>query len=112
MNTMTAIKEKPANIVIGTKYNMTNYTIIISSKVDHDNLNSLFPRFKPWSSSAIDDTQIKEFEDKWKVKVIRIDAGKSLVRSEMFDCSYQLSAICSILWNRDKEFISKLMGQV
>ncbi|XP_032685063.1 ciliogenesis and planar polarity effector 2-like [Odontomachus brunneus] len=87
MNTMAAIKEKPANIVIGTK-------------------------FKPWSSSAIDDTQIKEFEDKWKVKVIRIDASKSLVRSEMFDCSYQLNAICSILWNRDKEFISKLMGQV
>ncbi|XP_014477365.1 PREDICTED: REM2- and Rab-like small GTPase 1 [Dinoponera quadriceps] len=87
MNTITAIKEKPANIVIGTK-------------------------FRPWSSSAIEDTQIKEFEDKWKVKVIRIDAGKSSMRSEMFDCSYQLNAICSILWNRDKEFISKLMGQV
>ncbi|XP_070163351.1 ciliogenesis and planar polarity effector 2 [Polyergus mexicanus] len=86
MNTMTAIKEKPANIVIGTK-------------------------FKPWSSCVIDDAQIKEFEDKWKVKIITIDASKLLVKSELFDCSYQLNAICNILWNRDKEFISKLMGQ-
>ncbi|KAM0724470.1 Ciliogenesis and planar polarity effector 2 [Formica fusca] len=86
MNTMTAIKEKPANIVIGTK-------------------------FKPWSSCVIDDAQIKEFEDKWKVKIIKIDASKLSVKSEIFDCSYQLNAICNILWNRDKEFISKLMGQ-
>ncbi|XP_029156025.1 ciliogenesis and planar polarity effector 2-like [Nylanderia fulva] len=86
MNTMTAIKEKPANIVIGTK-------------------------FKPWSTCVIDDAQIKEFKDKWKVKVIKIDASKSSMRTEMFDCSYQLNAICNILWNRDKEFISKLMGQ-
>lgn len=81
-------------------------------EIRYDNLNSIFSRFKPWSSSVIQDGQIKEFEDKWKVKVIRIDAGKSSARSEMFDCSYQLNAICSILWNRDKEFISKLMGQV
>lgn len=60
----------------------------------------------------IDEAQIKEFEDKWKVKVIKIDASKLSVRSEIFDCSYQLNAICNILWNRDKEFISKLMGQV
>lgn len=73
--------------------------------------NSLFPRFKPWSSSAVEDAQVKEFENKWKVKVIRIDAGKSSMRNEMFDCSYQLNAICNILWNRDKEFISKMMGQ-
>lgn len=76
-----------------------------------DNLIQTFFRFKPWSSCVIDDVQIKEFEDKWKVKVIKIDASKSSVRSEMFDCSYQLNAICNILWNRDKEFISKLMGQ-
>ncbi|XP_011637037.1 REM2- and Rab-like small GTPase 1 isoform X2 [Pogonomyrmex barbatus] len=87
MNTMITVKGKPANIVIGTK-------------------------FKPWSSSMIDEAQIKEFEDKWKVKVIKIDASKLSVRSEIFDCSYQLNAICNILWNRDKEFISKLMGQV
>ncbi|CAK9817635.1 Ciliogenesis and planar polarity effector 2 [Anthophora quadrimaculata] len=86
MNTMSAIKEKPANIVIGTKS-------------------------KPWSSSTIEDTRIKEFEDKWKVKVIRVDINKLSARSEVFDCSYQLNAICNILWNRDKEFISKQMGQ-
>ena len=60
----------------------------------------------------INETQIKEFEDKWKVKVIKIDTSKLSVGSETFDCSYQLNAICNILWNRDKEFISKLMGQV
>ncbi|XP_024877434.1 REM2- and Rab-like small GTPase 1 [Temnothorax curvispinosus] len=87
MNTMTNIKGKPANIVIGTK-------------------------FKPWSSSTIDEVQIKDVEDKWNVKVIKIDASNVSVRSEIFDCSYQLNAICNILWNRDKEFISKLMGQV
>ncbi|CAL7941513.1 unnamed protein product [Xylocopa violacea] len=86
MNTMAAIKEKPANIVIGTK-------------------------FKPWSSSTIEDARIKEFEDKWKVKIIRVDVNKLSTRSEIFDCSYQLNAICNILWNRDKEFISKQMGQ-
>ncbi|KAH0947372.1 hypothetical protein HN011_008331 [Eciton burchellii] len=85
MNTMTTVKEKPANIVIGTK-------------------------FKPWSNSVINDVQIKEFEDKWKVKIIKIDTSKLSARSEVFDCSYQLNAICNILWNRDKEFISKLMG--
>ncbi|XP_012540669.1 ciliogenesis and planar polarity effector 2 [Monomorium pharaonis] len=87
MNTMASVKGKPANIVIGTK-------------------------FKPWSNSMINETQIKEFEDKWKVKVIKIDTSKLSVGSETFDCSYQLNAICNILWNRDKEFISKLMGQV
>lgn len=87
MNTMATIKEKPANIVIGTK-------------------------FKPWSpGSTVQDDQIKEFEDKWKVKVIRIDTNKLTARSEIFDCSYQLNTICNILWNRDKEFISKQMGQ-
>lgn len=72
---------------------------------------SIFCRFKPWSSSTIEDTRIKEFEDKWKVKVIRIDINKPSMRSEVFDCSYQLNTICNILWNRDKEFISKQMGQ-
>lgn len=71
----------------------------------------IFCRFKPWSSSAVEDGQIKEFEDKWKVKVIRVDTNKLSARSEIFDCSYQLNAICNILWNRDKEFISKQMGQ-
>lgn len=72
---------------------------------------SIFCRFKPWSSSTIEDTRIKEFEDKWKVKVIRVDINKPSMRSEVFDCSYQLNTICNILWNRDKEFISKQMGQ-
>ena len=86
--------------------------IILQNEKNSDNLDLTFYRFKPWSSSMIDETQIKEFEDKWKVKVIKIDASKLSVRSEIFDCSYQLNVICNILWNRDKEFISKLMGQV
>jgi len=74
------------------------------------NFDSTTFRFKPWSNSVINDVQIKEFEDKWKVKIIKIDTSKLSARSEVFDCSYQLNAICNILWNRDKEFISKLMG--
>jgi len=109
MNTMTNIKGKPANIVIGTKY-YCHSMIVLQNGKDSDNLDLTFYRFKPWSSSMIDEAQIKEFEDKWKVKVIKIDASKLSIRSETFDCSYQLNAICNILWNRDKEFISKLMG--
>jgi len=84
--------------------------IVLQNRKDLDNLDLTFYRFKPWSSSTIDEAQIKEFEGKWKVKVIKIDASKLSIRSEIFDCSYQLNAICNILWNRDKEFISKLMG--
>ncbi|XP_043676477.1 ciliogenesis and planar polarity effector 2-like isoform X1 [Vespula pensylvanica] len=86
INTMSTIKEKPANIVIGTK-------------------------FKPWSNSMVEETQVKEFEDKWKVKIIKIDSNKLTNRSELFDCSYQLNTICNILWNRDKEFLSKQIVQ-
>ncbi|XP_066595286.1 ciliogenesis and planar polarity effector 2-like isoform X2 [Prorops nasuta] len=87
MNTMSAIKEKPATIVIGTK-------------------------FKPWSSSTVQDIQVKEFEEKWKLKVIKIDANKSSPKNETIHCSYQLNEICNILWNRDKEYLSKQLGQV
>lgn len=82
MNTVGAIDEKPANIVIGT-------------------------RFKPWTTLAVTDVRVKEFESKWNVKVIRIDTNKLTSRSEILDCAYQLNSICNALWNRDKEFISK-----
>lgn len=59
----------------------------------------------------VEETQVKEFEDKWKVKIIKIDSNKLSNRSELFDCSYQLNTICNILWNRDKEFISKQIVQ-
>ncbi|XP_046752313.1 ciliogenesis and planar polarity effector 2-like [Diprion similis] len=87
MNSMAATKEKPASIVVGTRY-------------------------KVWSTMAVSDTQVKEFEDKWKVKVIRIDTNKAVARPEIFDCSYQLNWICSALWDRDQEFISKQVVQV
>ncbi|XP_015605236.1 REM2- and Rab-like small GTPase 1 isoform X2 [Cephus cinctus] len=87
MNSMSAIAEKPGNIVIGTKY-------------------------RAWSSLAVTDTQVNEFEEKWKVKIIRIDTHKSVTRPEIFDCSYQLNWICETLWDRDQEFISKQVVQV
>ncbi|XP_048512421.1 ciliogenesis and planar polarity effector 2-like isoform X2 [Athalia rosae] len=87
MNSMAAIQAKPASIVVGTRY-------------------------KVWSTLPVSDAQVKEFEEKWKVKVIRIDTNKSVTRPEIFDCSYQLNWICSALWDRDQEFISKQVVQV
>ncbi|KAF7989596.1 hypothetical protein HCN44_008270 [Aphidius gifuensis] len=87
MNSMCNIKDKPANIVIGSKY-------------------------KPWSTQSVVDGQIKEFEAKWKLKIIKIDVNKFSARPEIFDVSYQLNTICKILWNRDQEFITKQIVQV
>ncbi|KAK0161898.1 hypothetical protein PV327_008299 [Microctonus hyperodae] len=87
MNSMSNIKERPANIVIGTKY-------------------------KPWSASAVTESQIKEFENKWKIKVLKIDVNKSTTRPEIFDCAQQLNSICKALWNRDQDFITKQIIQV
>ncbi|XP_012278184.1 REM2- and Rab-like small GTPase 1 [Orussus abietinus] len=87
INSMTTVKDKPANIVIGTKY-------------------------RPWSTLEVTDAQVKEFEQKWKLKVIRIDTNKTLTRPEIFDCSHQLNWICETLWNRDQDFISNQIIQV
>ena len=69
-------------------------------------------RYQAYSTMAVTDSQVKEFEDRWKVKVIRIDTNKSSSRPEIFDCSYQMNRICKALWNRDQEFISKQIIQV
>ncbi|CAG5094064.1 Similar to cplane2: Ciliogenesis and planar polarity effector 2 (Xenopus laevis) [Cotesia congregata] len=82
MNSMSNIKERPANVVIGTRY-------------------------KPWSTLPVTELQLKEFESKWKVKVIKVDVSKTTARPEILDCAYQLNSICKALWNRDQEFITK-----
>lgn len=87
MNSMNSIKERPAKIVIGTRY-------------------------KPWSTLSVSDIQIKEFEGKWKMKVIKIDVNKPSARPEIFDVAYQLNSLCKTLWNRDQEFITKQIIQV
>ncbi|XP_008548497.1 ciliogenesis and planar polarity effector 2 [Microplitis demolitor] len=84
MNSMSNMKERPANIVIGTRY-------------------------KPWSTLPVAELLLKEFESKWKVKVIKVDVSKTTARPEILDCSYQLNSICKALWNRDQEFITKQM---
>ncbi|XP_015121475.1 ciliogenesis and planar polarity effector 2 [Diachasma alloeum] len=87
MNSMNSIQDRPAKIVIGTRY-------------------------KPWSTLPVTDIQIKEFESKWKMKVIKIDVNKSSARPEIFDVAYQLNSLCKSLWNRDQEFITKQIIQV
>lgn len=84
---MSNIKERPANIVIGTKY-------------------------KPWSTLPVTESAIKEFESKWKIKILKMDINKASARPEIFDCSYQLNSICKALWNRDQDFITKQIIQV
>ncbi|XP_034935413.1 ciliogenesis and planar polarity effector 2-like [Chelonus insularis] len=87
INSMINMKERPANIVIGTKY-------------------------KPWSSLPVSESQVKEFERKWNMKVIKMDVNKTSARPEIFDCSYQLNSICRMLWNRDQDFITTQIIQV
>ncbi|XP_043280413.1 ciliogenesis and planar polarity effector 2-like [Venturia canescens] len=87
MNSMATCTQNPANIVIGTKY-------------------------QAYAPMTVTDGQVKEFEERWKTKVIKIDTNKCTARSEILDCSYHMNSICKVLWNRDQEFISKQIIQV
>ncbi|XP_067014017.2 ciliogenesis and planar polarity effector 2 isoform X2 [Anabrus simplex] len=74
--------ESPASLVIGTRYNMTNRLEVQSAEV-------------------------KEFELKWKVPVLKIDNRWSGDRSEVHEVAPVLNMICERLWIRDQEYLLK-----
>ncbi|GLH12677.1 REM2-and Rab-like small GTPase 1 [Gryllus bimaculatus] len=74
--------ENPTSIVIGTRYSLTNRLEVQSS-------------------------EIKEFEHKWRIPVLRIDNKWSGERSEVQEVAPVLNIICERLWMRDQEYLIK-----
>ncbi|GFG40219.1 hypothetical protein Cfor_09807 [Coptotermes formosanus] len=81
---MSQMGENPAHIVIGTRYNLGN-------KLD------------------VSSADIKEFELKWQVPVLKIDNTWSGGRSdsEVHEVASLLNIICERLWIRDQEYLLK-----
>ncbi|KDR21283.1 REM2- and Rab-like small GTPase 1 [Zootermopsis nevadensis] len=84
MNRMSQTGENPTNIVIGTRYNPTN-------KLD------------------VSSADVKEFELKWQVPVLKIDNTWSGSRSdsEVHEVALLLNVICERLWMRDQDYLLK-----
>lgn len=86
MSRMSQMGENPTNIVIGTRYN-------------------------PGNKLEVPTADIKEFELKWQVPVLKIDntwpGSRSDCDSEVHEVASLLNIICERLWIRDQEYLLK-----
>lgn len=74
--------DNPSSMVIGTRYSMTNRL-------------------------EVQTLDIKEFEQKYKIPVLRMDNKWSGERSEVHEVAPILNIICERLWVRDQEYLIK-----
>nr|CAD7460678.1 unnamed protein product [Timema tahoe] len=82
MSKMTQDGDNPANIVIGTRCNVLNRLEVSSA-------------------------EMKEFEQKWQVPILKIDNKWSGERNEVHEVAPLLNIICERLWIRDQEYLLK-----
>uniref|UniRef100_A0A1B6HEA4 Ciliogenesis and planar polarity effector 2 n=1 Tax=Homalodisca liturata TaxID=320908 RepID=A0A1B6HEA4_9HEMI len=71
---------QPASIVIGTRFSSTN-------------------------KLEVDVAETKEFEQKWRVPVLRLGKSASSERNEVHKVAPLLNTICERLWMRDQEYL-------
>lgn len=55
----------------------------------------------------VDPAETKEFEQKWRVPVLRLGKSTSSERNEVHKVAPLLNTVCERLWVRDQEYLLK-----
>jgi hypothetical protein len=70
-----------------------------------------FLRYNPGNKLEVSTADVKEFELKWQVPVLKIDntwsGNRSDCDSEVHEVASLLNIICERLWIRDQEYLLK-----
>lgn len=64
-------------------------------------------RFSGTSKLEVESPEVKEFEQKWRVPVLRLGKSTSSDRNEVHKVAGQLNTMCERLWMRDQEYLLK-----